>query len=109
LVSTWTQDSLGDGSSYIWVRDLAKALGATVNWDQENQAAVYTKNGKTITFFTNKSVYASNNVEQNTPTPAMLYNGVTLIPMRLMSEVLGANVHFDDATKVITNGKREFN
>lgn len=90
-----------DGSSYIWVRDLAGALGATVDWDQVKQAAIYTKKGKTVTFFTTKSSYASGNDERDTLTPAKLYNGATLIPVRLMSEVLGANVQFDDVTKVI--------
>nr|WP_240160026.1 stalk domain-containing protein [Paenibacillus aceris] len=90
-----------DGSSYIWVRDLAGALGATVDWDQAKQAAIYTKKGKTVTFFTTKSSYASGNDERDTLTPAKLYYGATLIPVRLMSEVLGANVQFDDVTKVI--------
>ncbi|MFC5451053.1 stalk domain-containing protein [Paenibacillus aestuarii] len=91
-----------DGSSYLWVRDLAGALGASVTWDETKQAAIYTKKGKTITFFTNKAAYADENLERETQTPAKLYNGTTLIPVRLMSEVLGARVQFDDKTKVIT-------
>ncbi|MDU0201016.1 stalk domain-containing protein [Paenibacillus sp. MAH-36] len=91
-----------DGSSYLWVRDLAGALGASVSWDESKQAAIYTKKGKTITFFTNKAAYADGNQERETQTPAKLYNGTTLIPVRLMSEVLGAKVKFDDTTKVIT-------
>lgn len=91
-----------DGSSYLWVRDLANALGATVTWDETKRAAIYTKNGKTVTFYTDKAAYAVDQNEFETATPAKLYEGVTLIPLRLMSEALGAKVQFDDATKAIT-------
>ncbi|WP_438444048.1 stalk domain-containing protein [Gorillibacterium sp. sgz5001074] len=91
-----------DDSSYLWVRDLARALGASVTWDDARQAAVFTKNGKTITFFTDKQAYAVGETVKETATPAKLYHELTVIPVRLLSEALGAKVQYDAATDSVT-------
>ncbi|WP_426448830.1 stalk domain-containing protein [Paenibacillus sp. S-38] len=91
-----------DGSSYLWVRDLSAALGASVTWDDSRKAAVYTKNGRTITFFTGRGAYEINGKEYATGSPARLENELTLIPVRLLSEVLGAEVQYNDATRIVT-------
>lgn len=92
---------LKEGSSYLWIRDLAKALGASVTWDDEQKAAIYTKPGRTITLFTTKSAYALNGVEVATDSPAILDNDSTIIPVRLLSEVLGAKVDYEDKTQTV--------
>ncbi|WP_027086913.1 stalk domain-containing protein [Cohnella panacarvi] len=91
-----------DGSSYLWIRDLAGALGASVDWDDQRMAAIYSKQGRTITLYTNQKAYALNGQEVATNSPAILDNGSTLIPVRLLSEVLGAKVDFDDTTRTVT-------
>lgn len=90
-----------DGSSYLWVRDLAGALGATVTWDDQLKAAIYAKQGRTITLFTTKKAYALNGVETPTDSPAILSNSSTFIPVRLLSEVLGAKVEYEDSTRTV--------
>ncbi|AFC32804.1 putative S-layer associated protein [Paenibacillus mucilaginosus 3016] len=91
-----------DGSSYLWVRDLSAALGASVTWDDSRKAAIYTKNGRTITFFTNRGAYEINGKSYTTGSPARLENELTLIPVRLLSEVLGAEVKYNEATRIVT-------
>lgn len=93
--------SLIDGSSYLYIRDLAAALGATVSWDDAEKAAIYVKKGTTIKFFTTRDAYSVNGVEHLTTTPAKLVNERTMMPVRLLSEALGANVTFDDVTKTV--------
>jgi uncharacterized protein YkwD len=90
-----------NGTSYLWVRDLAAALGAVVDWDDANKAATYTKNGRTVTFYTTKGMYAVNGKDQATGSPAKLIAGNTMIPVRLLSEVLGAKVDYDDKTRMV--------
>lgn len=90
-----------NGTSYLWVRDLAAALGASVRWDDANKAAVYTKNGRTVTFYTMTPQYAVNGADQATDAPAKLINNNTMIPVRLLSEVLGAKVDYDNATRTV--------
>ncbi|WP_159881979.1 stalk domain-containing protein [Paenibacillus puerhi] len=83
-----------DGSSYLWVRDLAAALGAQIEWNEAQKAAIYTKDGRTISFFTTRPTYALDGVEASTDVPAKLVNENTMIPVRLLSEVLGAKVEY---------------
>ncbi|SDD14073.1 Uncharacterized conserved protein YkwD, contains CAP (CSP/antigen 5/PR1) domain [Paenibacillus sp. UNCCL117] len=83
-----------DGSSYLWVRDLAAALGAQVEWNDAQKAAIYTKDGRTISFFTTRPTYALNGREIPTEAPAKLMNDSTMIPVRLLAEVLGAKVDY---------------
>ncbi|MGF9711478.1 MULTISPECIES: stalk domain-containing protein [Paenibacillus] len=90
-----------EGTSYLWVRDLAAALGAEVTWDDERKAAVYTKNGRVITFFTGRNVYAINGIEHTTESPARLVDELTMIPVRLLSEVLGAQVEYLPETRTV--------
>jgi uncharacterized protein YkwD len=91
-----------DGSSFLYIRDLAASLGATVTWDDSRKAAIYTKKDQTVTFFTNRNIYAINGVEMTTSTPAQLINETTMIPVRLLSETLGAKVGYDEPTRTVT-------
>jgi hypothetical protein len=90
-----------DGTSYLYIRDLAAALGATVSWDDSRKAAIYTKTDKTITFFTKRNVYAINGLEYSTGSPAQLVNETTMIPVRLLSSTLGAKVDYVDSTRTV--------
>jgi hypothetical protein len=90
-----------DGSSYLWIRDLAKALGASVAWDDEQKAAIYTKQDRIVTLYTTKNAYALNGVEIATDSPAVLDNDTTIIPVRLLSEVLGAKVDYVDTARMV--------
>lgn len=90
-----------EGSSYLWIRDLAGALGASVTWDEQQKAAIYTKQDRTITLYTSRNAYALNGVEIPTDSPAILDNDSTIIPVRLLSEVLGAKVEYEDTTRTV--------
>jgi uncharacterized protein YkwD len=90
-----------DGTSYLYIRDLAAALGATISWDDSRKAAIYTKNNQTVTFFTKRNVYAINGVEYSTGSPAQLVNETTMIPVRLLSFTLGAQVDYVDSTRTV--------
>jgi uncharacterized protein YkwD len=90
-----------DGTSFLYIRDLAAALGATVTWDDSRKAAIYTKKDKTVTFFTKRNVYAINGIEYTTVSPALLVNETTMIPVRLLSNSLEAKVDYVDRTRTV--------
>lgn len=90
-----------EGTSFLYIRDLAAALGATVEWDDKQKAAVYKKKDKTIIFYTNRSAYSLNGVEHQTESAAQLVNETTMIPVRLLSEALGAKVTYVESTKTV--------
>jgi|GEM_PF-1691000 len=90
-----------NGTSYLYIRDLAAALGAEVEWDDANKAAIYKKKDKTITFYTNRAAYAVNGIEYATESPAQLIQETTMIPVRLLSQTLGAKVDYVDSTRTV--------
>jgi uncharacterized protein YkwD len=90
-----------DGSSYLYIRDLAAALGADVTWDAERQAAVYTKGALQVTLFTASDEYAVNGQSRSTDTPAKLIEGYTMVPVRLLAEVLGADVAYLESARTV--------
>ncbi|BFT71398.1 stalk domain-containing protein [Paenibacillus sp. P36] len=90
-----------EGTSFLYIRDLAAALGATVEWDDKLKAAVYKKKDKTIMFYTNRDAYSLNGVEHQTGAAAKLVNETTMIPVRLLSEALGAKVTYVESSKTV--------
>lgn len=84
------------------VRFVSEGIGAKVEWDSDNRMVIIEKddtiiklkigenkadvNGKTVTFDTN----------------AILQNDRTMVPVRFISETLGANVDWDQATKTVS-------
>ncbi|TBL76367.1 stalk domain-containing protein [Paenibacillus thalictri] len=90
-----------DDSSYLYIRDLAAALGANVEWDDEKRAAVYTKGDLKVTLYTTKNQYEMAGRVQMTDTPARLVGENTMVPVRLLSEVLGAKINYTEATRSV--------
>ncbi|CAG7635875.1 hypothetical protein PAESOLCIP111_03714 [Paenibacillus solanacearum] len=90
-----------DGSSYLYIRDLAAALGANVEWDNEKRAAVYTKGPLKVTLYTNANQVEINGTVKTTDTPARLIDENTMVPVRLLAEVLGAKVDYAEATRTV--------
>ncbi|WP_156158235.1 stalk domain-containing protein [Gordoniibacillus kamchatkensis] len=90
-----------NGTSYLWVRDLAAALGADIEWNDTLKAAVYKKKGRTVTLYTTKPQYDVNGVMQSTDAPAKLVNNNTMVPVRLLSEALGAKIDYDNGLRTV--------
>lgn len=93
--------AIDEGFSYLYIRDLAAALGAEVDWDKSKRAAIYTKDNLTVTLYTDKSEYEINGQPKQTETPARLIGENTMVPVRLLAEVLGAKVDYIDATRTV--------
>jgi uncharacterized protein YkwD len=90
-----------DGSSYLYIRDLAAALGASVEWNDALRAAVYTKGNLKVTLYTDKNEYEMNGTTRQTATPAKLIRESTMVPVRLLAEVLGAKVEYTEASRTV--------
>lgn len=74
-----------NNTTYVPVRAIAEALGATVSWNDETKTATVIKDENEVSF----SIYD----EENT---AVLYLDTTFIPVRAVSEKLGCYVTWDD-------------
>ena len=90
------------GSTLVPMRDIFEALGATVKFDKASQT-VYGQKGATAIILPLGALTATvNGQPQTLPEPAQLIAGTTLVPLRFISESLGASVGWDPATSTVT-------
>jgi hypothetical protein len=90
------------GRTLVPLRAIFEQLQAKVDWDSKTQTVTATK-GTTIIELTVNEVSAS--VNQNRVTldvPPMVINQAIFVPLRFVSEALGATVGVDAARNVIT-------
>lgn len=94
------------GSTLIPLRGLLEEMGATVDWNDENQTITIKTSMMSITMQVGtKLVYiekGGQNVRYTMTAPPKIKNGRTYIPVRFVSEHLGYNVGWDGETKTIT-------
>ena len=84
------------------IRFVAEALGAEVGWNGDTRTVTIIK-GTTnieITIDSNKAIV--NGLTQTLDAPAFVENGRTYLPVRFVSENLGAKVDWDGATQTVT-------
>jgi hypothetical protein len=90
------------GSTLVPMRDIFEALGATVKFDKASQT-VYGQKGATAIILPLGALEATvNGLPHTLPQPALLINGTTLVPLRFISESLGASVFWTPATQTVT-------
>lgn len=81
---------LVDGTTYVPIRAISEALGATVNYDTETKVATIALDEKTVTITPNgKDVF-------------IVKNDRILVPVRFVSESFGKKVSWDQSTKTVT-------
>ena len=89
------------GRVLVPMRDIFEELGATVNYNNLNRSITATK-GETIVRMALGSRNATvNNVPVMLDVPAKAYYGRTLVPLRFVSEAMGANVKYNAPTRVV--------
>ncbi|MCM3760374.1 copper amine oxidase N-terminal domain-containing protein [Alkalihalobacillus oceani] len=94
-----------DGTTLVPMRPIFEALGAGVQWDNSTKKVTGTKGNRKITLSVgNKKGYINENGVTSSVDlthPAEVTNGATMVPLRFISESLGADVKWDSATKTV--------
>ena len=94
------------------MRFLFEQMGADVNWNEETQTATATvpintdaqmrtfssEKEKSVTFSIDDTIATVNGETATMDVPARLVNDKTMVPLRFLSENLGYNVEWDEAT-----------
>ncbi len=102
LVFTGTQARQIKGSTLVPMRGIFEALGATVRFDKATQT-VYGQKGATAIILPLGALTATvNGQPQSLPEAAQLINGTTLVPLRFISQSLGASVGWHPASSTVT-------
>jgi len=87
-----------NGTTLVPVRVISETLGADVSWDAaKNQATIKTA-AYTVVFTINSKSFTVNGVTKTLTNPAKNVNGRTLVPIRAISEAIGADVNYDAKT-----------
>ena len=85
-ISLNPQAIVRDGTTYVGLRGVADALGATTRWDEATQTATVTLDGKRT------------RVRQ---AQGIMVEGRLLVPLRVVSEGLGCTVRWDAPAKAV--------
>lgn len=83
------------------LRGIFEALGAEVKWDPQTQAVKATKGSTTIELKIGDSTAYKNGQSVTLEPPPQIVNGSTMVPVRFVSEALGAEVKWDGATQTV--------
>jgi len=80
--------------TYVPLRFVSEALGAVVDWDDSKQTAIVVRGGKKIEMRIGTNIVLVDGKTATIDAPAMLVNSRTVVPLRFVSEVLGAAVEW---------------
>ncbi|MCE5223942.1 PQQ-binding-like beta-propeller repeat protein [bacterium] len=90
------------GRTLVPIRFVSESFGAEVDYVKEEQKVTVNLYGKLIEIFINRTTAKVNGQPVILDLPAMIIQGRTLVPLRFVSENLGAKVDWDGKTQTIT-------
>ncbi|QGG55426.1 stalk domain-containing protein [Paenibacillus sp. B01] len=101
-LSLQAQPIQSKGTILVPMKDLFKALGATVTWEPTTRTVIASSGGYlTLTLQIGASHAAVNGKSVKLDAPATVRSGVTYVPIRFVSEAFGAAVRWDAAARVV--------
>ncbi len=82
------------GTLLIPLRSMFEQMGATVSWDAGSKTATVSKAGAEVKVTVGKPEVVINGESRPLDVPPMIYQGVVLVPVRVISEGMGAYVQW---------------
>lgn len=90
--------ALVNSRTMVPMRKIFEAIGAEIQWDEASSTVTGTKGDKLVRITIGEEKAAINGDIVMLDQPAILVDGRTLVPVRVVSEGLGLNVEWDEAT-----------
>jgi hypothetical protein len=90
-----------DGEIYVPLRSMFEAMGATVSASPDGSTITADKPGASVSVTLGKPEVIINGESRPLDVPPMLYHGVVLVPVRVLSEALGAYVQWVPDRRVV--------
>lgn len=103
-----TQPVIINGTTLVPIRTIIENMGGTIAWNPDLRQITMTANNKTIVMTLNYTVAkvrdrdAADWVQKTVLVAPKLINGRTMVPLRFVTEELGAAVGWEQASKRIT-------
>ena len=82
------------GTLLIPLRSMFEQMGATVSWDAGSRTATVSKPGAEVKVTVGKPEVVINGESRPLDVPPMIYQGVVVVPVRVISEGMGAYVQW---------------
>lgn len=96
------QAVIENGSTLVPLRGIFESLGANVQWNQSTQTIDASKGNTKVWLKIGSKNAKVNDNAINLSVPAQVKSGKTLVPLRFISESLGANVQWNQKTQTVT-------
>lgn len=87
---------------YVPAEEVCKNLGGTVEWDDKEQTAVISLNGKKISISIDSNKYIVDEENIYTESSPVFYENKVMLPVSALSEVIGASVNWSTVGNKIT-------
>lgn len=100
-LQTDTPPMIENGSTMVPMRAIFEALGARVAWDATTKTITVVKGDTTLELVIGGDVKV-NGQKLDVDAQATILNGSTMVPLRFVSEAMGAKVDWNKDTRVIT-------
>ena len=97
-----TAPFMTDGRTMVPFRFIGEALGAEVDWDPATRTVFYVFGDTKIEIPIDSTTIRINGETQRIDVPASFVNGRTFVPVRMVSEQLGAGVNWNPVTRQVT-------
>ena len=91
-----------NGRTMVPLRFVGEALGATVDWNNTTKTVTYVRAARVVKLVMGESTATVNGEVKALDTPPMIQSQRFLVPVRFVSEALGANVNWDNTAKKVT-------
>jgi serine protease Do len=89
------------GVTFVPMRDIFTALGATVTWEGKTETIIGRKGNRSISLKVGMKQAVINGKTVKLDSPAVVRKGVTFVPVRFISEALNAKVKWDKAANAV--------
>lgn len=91
-----------DGRTLVPIRFVSENLGADVSWDEETRTVTMMDGTNVIRLTIDSDEAVVNGRTVKLDVPAMIMDASTMVPIRFVSENLGADVSWDGDTRTVT-------
>ena len=90
-----------NGRIYVPLRSMFEQMGATVSASADGRTITAVKTGASVSVTLGLAVVVINGESRPLDVPPMLYHGIVLVPVRVISEALGAYVQWVPGRRVV--------
>lgn len=97
-----TPPMLVGGTTLVPLRGIFESLGARVHWNEAMRTITATKGDTNVQLGIGDRRASVNGQDVMLDTPARIVNGTTMVPLRFVSEALGAEVNWDESAQLVS-------